>query len=128
MLSPDSMDAVFQALGNAQRRRMLDFVRDKPGCSVGEVAQGFDVSRIAVMRHLAVLEEAGLLISQKRGRTRHLYINTVPIQMIHDRWSTEYSALWAGRVLDIKYLAEQRASDETGQPERSASITSLKRD
>ncbi|MED5548066.1 MAG: helix-turn-helix transcriptional regulator [Pseudomonadota bacterium] len=109
MMSPDSMDAVFQALGNAQRRRMLDYVKNHPGCSVGQVASGFDVSRVAVMRHLAVLEDAQLIISDKRGRTRHLYMNAVPIQMIHDRWTSEYSALWAGRTLDIKYLAEQRA-------------------
>ncbi len=109
MMSPDSMDAVFQALGNAQRRRMLDYVKNHPGCSVGQVASGFDVSRVAVMRHLAVLEDAQLIISDKRGRTRPLYLNEVPIQMIHDRWTSEYSALWAGRTLDIKYLAEQRA-------------------
>ena len=109
MMSPDSMDAVFQALGNAQRRCMLDYVKNHPGCSVGQVASGFDVSRVAVMRHLAVLEDAQLIISDKRGRTRHLYMNAVPIQMIHDRWTSEYSALWAGRTLDIKYLAEQRA-------------------
>jgi len=109
-MSPATMDAVFQALGNAQRRRMLDHVKNHPGCSVGEVAAGFDVSRIAVMRHLTVLEEADLIVSEKRGRTRHLYMNAVPIQMIHDRWASEYSAMWAGRTLDIKYLAEQRAA------------------
>ncbi|WP_295692089.1 helix-turn-helix transcriptional regulator [uncultured Maricaulis sp.] len=112
MISPASMDAVFQALANATRREMLDIVRDDPGISVGAVASRFDVSRIAVMRHLSVLEEAGLVISDKRGRTRHLYMNAVPIQMIHDRWTSEYSALWAGRMLDIKYLAEQRRARE----------------
>ncbi|WP_417487003.1 ArsR/SmtB family transcription factor [Maricaulis sp.] len=108
MMSPDTMDAVFQALASTTRREMLDIVRNEPGCSVGAVASHFDVSRIAVMRHLTVLEEAGLIISDKRGRTRHLYMNAVPIQMIHDRWTSEYSALWSGRMLDIKYLAEQR--------------------
>ncbi|MFY0638915.1 ArsR/SmtB family transcription factor [Maricaulis maris] len=112
MMSPASMDAVFQALANATRRGMLDIVRNQPGASVGEVARRFDVSRIAVMRHLSVLEDAGLIISDKRGRTRHLYMNAVPIQMIHDRWTSEYSALWAGRMLDIKYLAEQRRARE----------------
>ncbi|WP_300543348.1 helix-turn-helix transcriptional regulator [Maricaulis sp.] len=125
MMSPESMDTVFQALGNAQRRRMLDFVKNHPGCAVGEVAAGFDVSRVAVMRHLAVLEEAGLIISDKRGRTRHLYMNVVPIQMIHDRWSSEYSAMWAGRVLDIKYLAEQRTAEYPDAPDRAASVTHL---
>ena len=117
MMSPDSMDAVFQALASTTRREMLDIVRNEPGCSVGAVASRFDVSRIAVMRHLTVLEEAGLIISDKRGRTRHLYINAVPIQMIHDRWTSEYSALWSGRMLDIKYLAEQRRARDGDAPE-----------
>ncbi|MAC89249.1 helix-turn-helix transcriptional regulator [Maricaulis sp.] len=117
MMSPDTMDAVFQALASATRREMLDIVRNEPGCSVGAVASRFDVSRIAVMRHLTVLEEAGLIISDKRGRTRHLYMNAVPIQMIHDRWTSEYSALWSGRMLDIKYLAEQRRARDGDAPE-----------
>lgn len=117
MMSPDTMDAVFQALASTTRREMLDIVRNEPGCSVGAVASRFDVSRIAVMRHLTVLEEAGLIISDKRGRTRHLYMNAVPIQMIHDRWTSEYSVLWSGRMLDIKYLAEQRRARDGDAPE-----------
>jgi predicted transcriptional regulator len=64
------------------------------------------VSRIAVLKHVRVLEQAGLLYSEKRGRTRQLYFNVVPIQMIHDRWTTEYSALWASRLTEIKYKVE----------------------
>jgi DNA-binding transcriptional ArsR family regulator len=123
MMSPDTMDAVFQALASATRREVLDIVRNEPGCSVGAVASRFDVSRIAVMRHLTVLEEAGLIISDKRGRTRHLYMNAVPIQMIHDRWTSEYSALWSGRMLDIKYLAESRLArdgEADGEPGQGA--------
>lgn len=106
-MKPESMDKVFQALASSVRRQMLDIVREQPGCSVGEVARHFDVTRIAVMKHLAVLEQAGLLISEKKGRTRSLYFNTVPIQMIHDRWSTEFSALWAGKLTAFKYRIEQ---------------------
>jgi predicted transcriptional regulator len=106
-MKPESMDKVFQALASSVRRQMLDIVREQPGCSVGEVARHFDVTRIAVMKHLAVLEHAGLLISEKKGRTRSLYFNTVPIQMIHDRWSTEFSALWAGKLTAFKYRTEQ---------------------
>jgi predicted transcriptional regulator len=106
-MKPESMDKVFQALASGVRRHMLDIVRDRPGCSVSEVARHFDVTRIAVMKHLAVLEHAGLLISEKKGRTRSLYFNTVPIQMIHDRWSTEFSALWAGKLTAFKYRIEQ---------------------
>ncbi|MEZ5894509.1 MAG: helix-turn-helix domain-containing protein [Parvularculaceae bacterium] len=102
------MDAVFQALAHESRRRMLDIVRNEPGIGVGALAGEFDVSRIAVMKHLAVLEAANLIVSEKDGRSRKLYFNAAPIQMIHDRWTDEYSAYWAGRMTSIKYLAEAR--------------------
>ncbi len=106
-MKPESMDKVFHALGSANRRKILDIVRNDPGCSVSSVCAHFDVSRIAVMKHLTVLEQAGLLISEKRGRTRSLYFNTVPIQMIYERWSTEFSALWAGKLTAFKYGLEE---------------------
>lgn len=106
-MKPESMDKVFHALASGTRREILDIVRDAPGASVAEVAGHFDVSRIAVMKHLNVLESAELLISEKRGRQRCLYVNTVPIQMIHERWTTEYSALWAGKLTGLKYRLEQ---------------------
>lgn len=110
-MKPESMDTVFQALASAARRRMLDIVIGKPGCSVAHVAKHFDVSRIAVMKHLSVLEKAELIVSEKQGRTRQLYFNPVPIQMIHERWTTEYSALWAGRVTEFKHLVEKKHND-----------------
>lgn len=109
MVDDRDMDAVFQALAHESRRRMLDIVRECPGISVGALAGEFDVSRIAVMKHLAVLEEALLLVSEKDGRTRKLYFNAVPIQMIYDRWTDEYSAYFGAKVARIKYLAEQSA-------------------
>ena len=102
------MDAIFQALANESRRRMLDIVRNEPGIGVGVLAGRFDVSRIAVMKHLTVLEEANLVVSEKDGRTRRLYFNAAPIQMIHERRTDEYSAYWASQVTRIKYLAEAR--------------------
>jgi len=101
------MDLVFRALASAARRRMLDILKDKPGCNVNQVSASFDMSRIAVMKHLRVLEEANLVVSQKRGRDRHLYFNAVPIQMIYDRWTTEYSAVWAGSLPPKSCLAEK---------------------
>lgn len=112
MLDDHDMDAVFQALGHESRRRMLDIVKECPGIGVGSLASEFDVSRIAVMKHLGVLEQAGLLVSEKDGRARRLYFNAVPIQMIHDRWTSEYSAYWSGNVTRIKYLAEIRERKE----------------
>ena len=106
------MDAVFQALANESRRRILDIVKSEPGIGVGALAGEFEVSRIAVMKHLAVLETANLVVSEKDGRTRRLYFNAAPIQMIHDRWTSEYSAYWAGQMTRIKYLAEARHTEE----------------
>lgn len=113
MFTNDDMDAVFQALAHTTRREILDLVRDKPGQGVGELAKAFDVSRIAVMNHLSVLEKAGLLISQKDGRTRRLYLNAMPIHAIHERWVDAYSAHWADRMSFIKSAAEQAAKSNT---------------
>jgi DNA-binding transcriptional ArsR family regulator len=118
-MKPESMDSVFHALASQPRRAMLDIVQANPGSSVLEVAGHFDVSRIAVMKHLNVLEQAGLIISQKTGRVRRLYFNATPIQMIHERWTTDYSAHWAGRLSKFKHDIE--ASLEPGtQPRRQA--------
>ena len=113
------MDLVFQALGHAGRRRMLDILKEKPGCSVNDVCKFFETSRIAVMKHLRVLEAANLIRSVKVGRTRELFHNMVPIQMIYERWTTEYGSLWAGRLTEIKYKVERtrrrrKKSDKKG--------------
>jgi DNA-binding transcriptional ArsR family regulator len=121
MLDDHDMDALFQALAHESRRRMLDIVKERPGIGVGALASEFDVSRIAVMKHLGVLESAGLLVSEKDGRTRRLYFNAVPIQMIHDRWTTEYSACWSSHVTQIKYLAEMRVRNDEKNRKKGAS-------
>jgi predicted transcriptional regulator len=113
-MESDAMDAVFRALASESRRRILDIVKDRPGCSVNHVAGYFDVSRINVMKHLRVLEDAGLIHSEKQGRTRKLYFNCVPIQMIHDRWTTQYSAMWDGRLTRVKYRVETKERGNDG--------------
>lgn len=117
----DDMDAVFAALAHPDRRRIMDLLKAQPGCTVGDVAGTFSTSRIAVMKHLRVLEEAGLLTSQREGRMRRLYHNPVPIQMIYDRWTTEYSALWAAHLTGVKYKVESKgaAKPKAGRGERS---------
>ncbi len=106
------MDAVFAALAHETRRRILDLLRGRPGAGVGVIAAEFDVSRIAIMKHLAVLEAANLIVSQKDGRTRRLFFNAAPIRMIYDRWTDDYSGYWAGELTRLKYLAEARAGTE----------------
>lgn len=112
MLNERETSDLFLALANPSRRRMLDIVRGRPGIGVGALAGEFDVSRIAVMKHLAVLEAANLLVSEKDGRVRRLYFNAAPVQMIHERWTDEYSAYWAGQLTGIKYRAETRSKEE----------------
>lgn len=103
------MDAVFHALAHTSRREMLDILRAEPGLPVGRLAAHFDVSRITVMQHLTVLTDSGLVISEKDGRSRRLYLNAAPLQEIHARWIDQYAAHWADRTLLIKQVAEAAA-------------------
>ncbi len=106
MFTHSDMDQVFSALAHTTRREILDLVRDRPGIAVGELAKSFDVTRIAVMNHLNVLTNAGLITSRKVGRMRHLYLNAMPIQMIHERCIDGYSEHWLDRMSLIKQTAE----------------------
>lgn len=119
-MQPGSMDDdnVFRALASASRRRMLDIVKDAPGCSVNDLCGFFDESRINVMKHLQVLEAAGLIVSEKEGRMRKLYFNAVPIQMITDRWMSEYAHLWASPLTRLKYHIEGKHSEGSSEDER----------
>ena len=120
----DDMAEVFDALGHPTRRRILDLLRANPGMSVGALADEFDVGRIAVMHHLRLLEDSGLVISLKEGRTRQLFHNPVPIQLIYDRWTTEYGSFWASKMADVKYAVERQhstgATHDEHHPEHGA--------
>ena len=118
MSAEDDMTAIFHALAHETRRRIMDVLKARPGIGVGELAQEFDVTRIAVMNHLAVLETAGLVVSEKAGRVRRLYLNVAPIQMIYDRWLDDYTGHWARRLTGIKYAAEAaHAKSKRGRDE-----------
>lgn len=106
MFTNEDMDSVFQALAQETRRAILDHLRDRPGLAVGELAAHFDVSRVAVMNHLRVLTEANLITSPREGRSRHLYLNALPLQLIDERWIDGYSAHWLDRISLIKATAE----------------------
>lgn len=110
-MKPESMDAVFQALAHRDRRRVLDVLRASPGSTVGEVCEQFETSRIAVLKHLGVLEAAGLIVREREGRTKRLYLNAVPLRMIQDRWMSEFSSVWAGAMTAIKYRVEAEAEE-----------------
>jgi len=113
----DDLDAVFHALASAPRRRMLDVLKAEPGCNVSRVAEhlGGEIGRFAVMKHLAALEAAGLVTSERAGRERLLWFNPTPIQWIHERWTDELSAYWAARLTALKRNAE--GADVTPLPQ-----------
>lgn len=100
------MDSVFTALAHPTRRHMLDALRANPGRCVGELCERFEMSRIGAMKHLGILEQANLVVSESAGRKRLLYVNAVPIQMIYDRWLSDWSSMWASEVTAIKHRAE----------------------
>lgn len=100
------LDLVLSVLAQSSRRRMLDLLTGTPGMNVKALASHFDVSRIAVLKHLRLLEETGLVVSRKAGRMWYLFFNPMPIQQIYDRWTTQYAGFWAGRMINIKTRVE----------------------
>lgn len=113
-MTEEQQDQMFFALAHTTRRQILDIVKRMPGCSVADIAKYFPASRIAVMKHLAVLEAADLLVSRKTGRVREYLLNAAPIQQIIDRWTTEYAAFWASRAMDLKYALEGAVAPPSG--------------
>jgi len=96
----DREAGVWKAMADPSRRKILDLLRVRPR-TTGQLAQEFNISRIAVMRHLAVLSDAGLLVNRKRGRERWHYLNAVPLERLHRRWVGPIEAGWARRLLDL---------------------------
>jgi DNA-binding transcriptional ArsR family regulator len=102
------LDAVFVALGSQARRHILDIIAAQPGCTVSHVAERFEMSRVGVLKHINVLEDAGLVISERVGRERPLHFNPVPLQLIQERWSSAYGRFWAARLTRLKFAVEGR--------------------
>jgi len=84
-------DRVFKALASPTRRRLLDLLRDGPRTTGDLCAQLAELDRCTVMQHLRVLEQADLVIPQRRGRERWNHLNALPIKHVHDRWISEYA-------------------------------------
>ena len=83
---------MFKALADPGRRRLLDALRDRDGRSLGDLCAVLPtMSRFGVMKHLSVLEQAQLVVTQRAGRIKRHYLNPVPIRQIHDRWITKYA-------------------------------------
>ena len=100
------MDTVFRALADPTRRSLLDALFRDDGQTLGALEQRFDMSRFGVMKHLAVLEAAGLVVTRRRGREKLHYLNPVPLRLIHDRWVSKYTEPWAAALSEMKERLE----------------------
>ena len=98
----DRDDQVFKALAGADRRRILDLLHEGPRTTSDLCSHLGHLDRTTVMQHLGVLEEAELVFSRKRGRSRWNYVDTSPIQRIHERWISRYAASSAALALRLK--------------------------
>jgi DNA-binding transcriptional ArsR family regulator len=101
-----SMDAVFRALADPVRRELLDSLRDRSGQTLGELCEGRGMTRQAVTKHLALLEAANLVATERRGREKLHNLNPVPIQEIAERWIGKYERGRLAALLDLKRTLE----------------------
>jgi DNA-binding transcriptional ArsR family regulator len=99
-------DAVFHALADATRRSLLDRLRRHNGQTLGELVDGFDMSRQAVAKHLSILEEANLVATKRRGREKLHFINVVPINAIAERWIAKFDEPRARALANLKRALE----------------------
>lgn len=125
-MNDDQQDLMFHALASQPRREILAQVRAHPGCNVQFISEQFTMSRIGVMKHIAVLEAANLVISDKQGRERQLYFNLAPIQWVHEHWSDQYSAHFASMLTRLKRNVEV-TQEANVNAETNAAITRRKK-
>jgi uncharacterized protein YndB with AHSA1/START domain len=100
------VDDVFKALADAHRRKLLDRLFKRDGQTLGELCERVSITRFGVMKHLRVLENAGLIVTRRQGREKLHYLNPMPIRLVHDRWVSKYRAPFAAALSDLKSRLE----------------------
>src|SRR5689334_21482716 len=100
------MDEVFKALADPTRRELLDRLFERDGQSLSALEEHLPMTRFGVMKHLKVLEEAGLVTTKRRGREKLHFLNRVPIRLIHDRWIDKYTEPWVAMLSGLKQSIE----------------------
>lgn len=104
----DGLGPVFKALADPTRRRLMDLLRLGPR-TTGELCSAFaGLSRFAVMKHLRVLIEAGLVLTSKEGRVVQNHLNAVPLRRVYERWVSKYESAWAESMVSLKRSIERR--------------------
>src|SRR5690242_16454765 len=105
------MNAVFKALADPVRRQILDRLHARNGQTLTELCEGHDMTRQAIMKHLAVLEEANLIATLKQGREKLHYLNPVPIHQIAQRWIGKFEGSRLTALADLKRKLEKAQDD-----------------
>jgi uncharacterized protein YndB with AHSA1/START domain len=106
------MDDVFRALSDPTRRSLLDELFREDGQTLTALEGRLPMSRFGVMKHLKVLEEAGLVVTRRRGREKLHFLNPVPIRLVHDRWVSKYAEPWAAQLTGLKRNLEDRTMEK----------------
>jgi len=104
----DDVDLVFRALADPTRRALLDELFARDGQTLVSLTARHDMTRIAVAKHLKILEDAGLVVSRRRGREKLHYLNPVPIRLVHDRWVSKYAEPWAAGLIGLQHELEEQ--------------------
>ena len=104
----DDDDRVFKALADPTRRFLLDQLFARDGRTLTELESELKMTRFGVMKHLRVLEEAGLVVARRSGREKLHFLNPVPIRLVHDRWVSKYAEPWAAALTGLKHQLEDR--------------------
>jgi len=100
------MDEVFKAMADPTRRALLDELFRQDGQTLSALGARFSMTRFGVMKHLKLLEEAGLVVTKRRGREKLHFLNPVPIRLVHDRWVSKYAEPWVASLSDLKTTLE----------------------
>jgi len=106
------MDAVFRALADPTRRSLLDQLFRQDGQTLSALERRLPMTRFGVMKHLRVLQEAGLVTTKRRGREKLHFLNPVPIRLVHDRWVSKYAEPWAATLSGLKKRIEEELMEK----------------
>jgi uncharacterized protein YndB with AHSA1/START domain len=105
-------DRVFRALADPTRRLLLDQLFERDGRTLTEMVSLLEMTRFGVMKHLRALEDAGLVVTRRRGREKLHFLNPVPIRLVHDRWVSKYAEPWAATLSGLKQELEERTMEK----------------
>jgi uncharacterized protein YndB with AHSA1/START domain/DNA-binding transcriptional ArsR family regulator len=112
MDNTDEINAVFKALADPHRRLLLDLLFQQDGQTLLQLQQHLPMTRFGCMKHLQVLEDAGLITSRKVGREKFHYLNPVPIRLLQERWVSKYAEPWVQTLLGLKFTLEETPMDQ----------------